>query len=378
MKILILSNGKGEDALAVTLLRAMDKNKESSLEICALPTIGNGSAYTAAGYNSYAVKAKLPSHGFTGLNLFALLKDMRAGLIGITLKQIKIIKKLSGDSDLIICVGDIYPVLLASLFTKKTIIHLATAISVKFRKFNWIEKRIFKNRCKTIFTRDSETATHLTNKNIKAKYLGNIMMDDPNLIPDKEYLESKTDKKVLGLIPSARQDAYSNIKKMLSLISIMKNPQNMEFLLSFAPTLTLSQLEKEIKDTKWKISYDKIISNNISIKIINGNIGNVLKNSDIAIGMTGTGNEQAAGLGIPLVLIKTGHASSRARIRQYEKILGNAVIAPIGSDSEIAKKIEALLKDEKKLSFMSNAGKEIMGGIGAAERIAKEILKVKP
>jgi len=336
MEILVLSNGKGEDSLAVTLLKAMD----APVKIKALPLVGDGRAYADAGIETTDVDQDLPSHGFGGTRISSLLKDIRAGLGRVTLNHVRALKKLSSGADLIICVGDIYPVLLAGLFTGKPIIHVATAISVRIRKYNFAEIALFRKRCRKVFSRDEETASFLRSKGVGAECVGNLMMDDPGLAETGEDLKIPADKFVIGLLPSSRPDARSNTEKMLKVMSHIGRDMNVEHVIA----------------TK-------------------GLMGDVIRRANLIVGMTGTGNEQAAGLGKPVVLIEHGPAASRKRIRQYEKLLEGAVVSFGGDDKKVAGGIMSLIKDPGRLREMGEAGRKILGGPGAARKMAEAILR---
>ena len=389
MEILVLSNGKGEDALAVTLLKAIEeafgKRKLPLPKFSAVPLVGDGEAYTRSGYPASGGGKNLPSHGFGGLRVISLLRDIKAGLIGMVIKEIDVLKKRSKTADLIICVGDLYPVILAAFFTDRPIIHLATAISVSFQKYNALEIALFKKRCKLVISRDSATANFLVKRGVNAKFLGNIMMDDPTLVQKTVDFGISGEKKVLGLLPSSRGDSYSNIARMLKVISHIGNQGKFEYLLSLSPVLDIKKLEGHLSRLNYRfvpnpadpVEVARIYGKtNIYVRIISGNFAGIIKRSTLVLGMTGTGNEQAAGLGTPLFLIEEGESASRKRVRQYQRLLAGAMETGSGTDEKIAAQILALVNDPRRLSKMADAGRKIMGEPGASLRMAEEILQV--
>ena len=60
MKILFLSNGHGEDGIAVQVLQAL-RHQDSELELCALPIVGEGNAYRKAEVPIISPVKTLPS-----------------------------------------------------------------------------------------------------------------------------------------------------------------------------------------------------------------------------------------------------------------------------------------------------------------------------
>lgn len=391
MKILVLSNGRGEDSLAVTLIKSIEKlfldKHLHHLSVDAFPIVGDGEAYRREGISVVGVGQHLPSRGFGGSHLSYLLEDVKAGLIKTAFKQVGMLREISKAYDIIISVGDIYPLILAAFFTKKLIFHVATAVSVSYKRFGAIEIELFKRKCKAFFTRDPETARELLNKGVRAKFVGNIMMDDPNIASKDVPLEIDKNRTAIALLPSSRGDAAENVVTYLSVINNLKDPDLYEFLLSVASEHQFGEIAEKVDKDKWRIDKAKewktpVIGRILGagghiIKVIRGHFGDVVRASTIVIGSTGTGSEQAAGLGKPLVILRTqGPHTSPARINMYSKMLAGAVFVPDGSSEQIAQKIKDLLGDKAKLDQMSEAGRRLMGGGGASPKIAEEILKL--
>jgi uncharacterized protein (TIGR03492 family) len=384
MKLLVLSNGKGEDVLAVTLLEALIREHELSgkeaPDIIALPLIGDGKSYKETGITTIGRGLSLPSQGFIG-SPWALLKDIRSGLIGMLIERIMTLRKVSKDRDHIICVGDIVPVLLAKLFTKKPIIHVSTAVTVKFRKFGPLEMSAFRKRCELVFAKDRQTAEFLSSRGVNARFSGNLMIDDRNLVGSgTSYKDSTAD--TVALLPSSRDDAYDNIRRMVRIIFHLSG-SSMKLLLPFSENLSADKLGGIIKGLGIKTSasdekdalWEAWLGKDIVLLAIKGHFADALKSSKAAIGMTGTGNEQAVGLGVPLILIEEGSSASSSRLRFYEKLLEGSVLPLRGSDEKIASGIRDLLLDNDRLKKMSEAGRKTIGEPGAAKRMASEIMK---
>ena len=367
MKILVLSNGKGEDSIAVTVLLELRKllfaKKSDGLTLKALPIVGEGNAYRKLGIRVLGAEKPLPSGGF-GLQSFAMFwRDIFSGLFGLHLRQIKILKQ--EKCDLIIAFGDLFCVWLA-LFSKRPVIHVGTAFSIHLRE-SWAIERWILLKCKLVITRDEPTAEHLQKYGIKAKYFGNPMMDDPVLqlaSLQAGQLASQV-KSVICLVPSSRDDAYSNLQRMLDVISKMAGQAEYQFVVSVAPNLDLRKVKELVSP------YEK----SLSILLSKDDFGVVISSSTIAIGMTGTGCEQVVGLGVPLVLLRgKGPQSSKGRLVHYQKLLGDSVFVPEGTTETIAFQIRELLRDKNRLQKMALVGQHRMGLPGGAKKIAEAIL----
>ena len=79
MRALMVSNGSGEDRIAVALARAWQK-QEPDLELEALALVGKGDFYTEAQIPLRPVQFSPPSEGFAYLHPGLLWQDLRGGL----------------------------------------------------------------------------------------------------------------------------------------------------------------------------------------------------------------------------------------------------------------------------------------------------------
>ena len=389
MKILILSNGKGEDSIAVTVLRAVQKTASSSspITLTALPLVGDGHGYRAIGVEVVGARPLLPSGGFGHQGFRNLVEDIRAGLFGLIGHQLATIRNENPDS--ILAVGDMFPVILG-LLSKKPVIHIGTAFSLYLRKTFFFEDWLFR-RCEKVFTRDAVTADYYQKKGIRAEYVGNVMMDDPTINADGgtrsvlpcsdtgcRNLDScacgndtlSQDKKdphiVIGLIPSSRMDAYDNLERLFEICRHIPQRSLISFSVSIAPNLEMERIQ----------SIASRFASELRIILETEPLISVIRKSTVAMGMTGTGNEQVVGLGCPLVLIQgRGPQSTKNRLIHYQRLLGESVSVPGGTDAVIGKQVGELLEQPERLTQMGVIGRERMGLPGGAIKIARGILQ---
>ncbi|MDR1323201.1 MAG: lipid-A-disaccharide synthase-related protein [Candidatus Margulisbacteria bacterium] len=387
--ILVISNGRGEDSIAVTLLENLKKVlrqeelSEADLNIIALPLVGEGLLYKNTGYFTAATWNDLPSHGF--FSVFSFLRDLRRGLLDNWRKQAEIIRREAQTADLILTVGDIWPVLLVSLFgQRKKIVHMATAASIYIRRYSLAEIWLFKKYVSCVICRDLPTCTELQKFSVNAFYAGNPMLDDPILRSTNTNLGLDKKRRRIVLIPSSRADAYGNISRMLNVVKHFSVKNNFQFVISLAPNLNLDRLRLALNKSDWSlfdlqhkktpIAAELLSKNSAQVYVVHGYFRECLNEASLVIGMTGTGNEQIAGLGIPLVLLKgKSAAASRGRLRHYKKLLDGAVFAPRGSDEKIARAVTELLASSKKLQSMADAGRARLGAAGGSHFIARKI-----
>ncbi len=81
--VLFLSNGHGEDAINCQILKAL-RASGADVDVSAMPVVGDGAAYTRSTVPIIGPTSKMPSSGVFYMNPLYLLKDIRAGLMGVT------------------------------------------------------------------------------------------------------------------------------------------------------------------------------------------------------------------------------------------------------------------------------------------------------
>ena len=111
-RLLIISNGHGEDTMGVLLGKAL---RERGIVVSAFPLVGEGRAYVSAGLPVVGVQKTMPSGGFILEGVHGLWQDLRAGLLGLTWRQMRAMRQLSKVTDWVLGVGDVYPLLMKAL-----------------------------------------------------------------------------------------------------------------------------------------------------------------------------------------------------------------------------------------------------------------------
>jgi len=397
-RVLFLSNGHGEDAIAAAILKRMKKYyfssplKNQKIEFLALPLVGKGDAYDKIGVRKVCQVKELPSGGFVLQGLRFFFKDIWHGLLGIIWQQIKVLKTAGKEISLVVSVGDFYPFILAIFFIRKPIIYIGTAISVYMRKFYFLERFFLKYFTKVAICRDESTAEYLSNCGINALFLGNPMMDEM-----EEDNFTFPFSPVIGFLPSSRPDAYENIMNMLRFIQTLENCKekqenlkeekrgDIHYVFSISEFLDASKIKKIVEDEGWRMdvrqgkgkekpSVGK--KNKLKATFVYGYFKGVINASSLVIGTTGTGCEQAVGLGkVVFILPGKGPHTSKPRLRFHKKLLGKA-IRIIDKQECAGKEVLTLLKDREKLSLLGKIGEKTMGPPGGCKKIARLIYQL--
>ena len=108
--------------------------------------------------------------------------------------------------------------------------------------------------------------------------------------------------------------------------------------------------------------------------VLRGAFSAILHSAALALGTAGTANEQAAGLGVPVIGFPTpGPQYTRAFAERQRRLLGAALTLCPPDPERIAAAARALWQDPKALERARAAGRARIGPPGAPPRIAQEV-----
>jgi len=380
--ILFISNGYGEDTISSRIIQSL--REKSTVPIFALPLVGQGHAYSACGIETVGPGRLMPSGGMIPGSVKNLITDFSSGLARLTLEQICAIKAMKKEVQMTVAVGDIYPVILSMLFSVKPVIMVGTAKSDYFYHYNWSERMVMRISCARVFTRDELTAASLRKYSIDAEWVGNAMMDSLTVTGIDFGLVSGYP--VVALLPGSRKEAYNDIAVILE--SVQKLSKRMEgkvsFVMAVADSIPVPSLFKDAEQDGWTLKEGNkaqgalyvLSRDSLSIAVSQGVFGDVLVRAAIVVGQAGTGNEQAVGMGKPVVTFESSGKKSLGWYRMRQKgLLGDSISVVDKDDERIAMEAFSILSDEDRYRQMERIGHERMGPPGAADRMASCILE---
>jgi uncharacterized protein (TIGR03492 family) len=403
MKLLILSNGHGEDAIAARIAEKLQLAPNLP-ELAILPLVGEGHAYRGLNIPLIGRVKKMPSGGFVYMDSRELWRDLQGGLLQLTLAQFQSIRQWGQEGGKILAVGDILPLLFAWMSgaeyafvgTAKSEYYLRdennclTSTSLLQRSlgsdyFPWERWLMSRPNCKAVFPRDSLTTHNLQQFSIPAFDLGNPMMDGLE-VTTKSFLDSSKPLTILLLPGSRSPEAERNWLLILQAVNeILQEFTNQEiyFLAAIAPSLDLEPLKSALSIQQWQIMSlnlaDILINDPQAISFQKGNAKLFLSQhayedclhlSDLAIAMAGTATEQFVGLGKPVFSLPgegPQFTSNFAKRQTY--LLGESVIL-VNNLAEIGKTLKSVLNSPEKRQAIAENGKKRLGQPGAAARIA--------
>lgn len=389
-RVLFVSNGYGEDMVAAYTAVAMQRHAPH-ITVKGFPTVGSGAFYNKLGVDLAGTGPDLPSEGFVR-SVGDVIKDIRHGFFGETLRLGKRLRVASGNFDYIVAVGDDYILLFTSLSTSHKPEH---KIFINIQQSEWfgghkpfkqhhslIERLWVKRLSRLVFVRDSKTKDFLIEKGLhQVRSCGNPMMDCFN-IHEKPVLPG--DKKTIGILPGSKQEAYDNLALAFDVVRILcKKGLDCNYAIALSSHLSMERISEEYDLVPSKTG-DKQVrgfhtfsmsDTGATVFVSQSMFGDIINESVALIGTSGTGNEQAAGLGKPVFgYWGRGPQITKKFMEAQKKLLGPSLILSPPEPELIARRMMDLLEDGARLEELAKNGKKRMEGRGSINCIVKEIL----
>ena len=358
-KIIIASNGYGEDAIGAMLAKKL-REKLPESKISAFVLVGRGDAYIKSGFEVESAQSVTPSGGVLKYSIKDLWRDVRAGLLKQVRAQLMDWQKISHRIRTPICAGDVYLLLNTLLGSGARPLFLATAKTVYLSGHWRLERAIINKFTLRTWARDSKSAEQLGNKAI---YSGSPIMD---LLSGNEILQDSDKKNIILLLPGSRSRACKDVKLLLDSVEILQaSTSDYKFKMVLAPTLPLDEFFGSCESYGWNVNKDSLTRNNIIISLKYDSVAKNTNGVKILLGLGGTANQLCAGLGIPVISI------DEKGKRVQKKLLGDSEILTEKNADSLANAALRVLNDSKLYDFMSSAGRERMGSPGALDDIVK-------
>ncbi|MGY6529541.1 MAG: lipid-A-disaccharide synthase-related protein [Cyanobacterium sp.] len=420
-KVLVISNGHGEDLNGSLIAEAL-RDIDPSLQVDAFPIVGQGKSYLSKGFTVVVPTLTMPSGGMFYLNTFNFIKDLWAGLIGLTLRQILTLFKVRNQYDIFVGVGDILPLLLCFLIRRKFYIFLVAYTSYYSDKGKLglpLFSRFLLNSslCLGVLTKDNYTAKDLQRQGIKkVSCHGYPIMDALKHNSDRlscDYggnpITNDSNALMVALLPGSRvPEALRNLELQIQVCErlVALSSQSWRFCGALVNDIIHNDIAVIAKNLGWNFYFanefknveknDYISLRNkpekfILIKQIKGKdvvielfyhtFAEILVKSDVILGMAGTAVEQGVGLGKPVVqIIGQGPQFTYRFAEAQMRYLGiNVRTVNEFQDLDLmfsqgAREIMEMVEDSQYLMDCRENGLERIGSAGASRAIAHSII----
>ncbi|HEY8417953.1 MAG TPA: lipid-A-disaccharide synthase-related protein [Limnochordales bacterium] len=391
MNVLLVTNGHGEDRLALCLAGALTERRPA-LRLRALPLVGEGRLLAEAGLAVAGPRVHVPSGGLVRPTWDAVWRDLRAGLIGQFRRQMGFLRAQASWVDWAIAVGDTFAGWVTGrCLPGRPLILVATAKSAYIHGHSRLEALWMRRRCRRVFTRDEPTAAELRRFGVPAAWQGNLMMDALDVTGQTPVAPGEGP--VVALLPGSRTDAYVNLGSLAHCLERLAltlprkaGGTQLVGLVPLAPGLRMDRAAAVLLEKGWTpmpaqlpaaLGFRDFGKQGARLRLTRGVFGDVLCAADVVIGLAGTANEQAAGLGKPVVAFPGPGVQFGPRfLRAQKRLLGDALAVVPPDPHAVAAEAAAILQDESRRAHMGAVGRGRMGPPGAARRMAADIVRL--
>ncbi|RDI95636.1 hypothetical protein DV704_04970 [Meiothermus sp. QL-1] len=384
--VLIISGGNAEDLIGATLAQHL-----AGLRLAALPLVGAGRRYEGHVERILGPRREMPSGGFPFNSLENLLADLKAGFLLEVAQQIRAAQQARREVRAVAAVGDAYALaigVLASDWGRRPLFHLQPQVShyywggrsvwERLRQPNQFAaedymfyERFMHRYVRAVYVRDKPSEARARALGMhKARFVGGMAMD--TLGPPERSLEGLLDgRKVLVLLPGTRADVRFSLPLMLEAAALLPELQGLVAWAHNFDRVPLPEgwrLEPQDETTAVARRGEQ------RVWLLRGAFSAILHVGYVAIGTAGTANEQAAGMGLPVVAFPTpGPQYIYPNALRQSRLLGKALRLVEAHPERVAEAVRVFLADEAAREEARREGFERNGPRGALPRIAEEI-----
>lgn len=386
--LLLLSNGTAEDLIGARLLGEVGRRA------WVLPLVGGGRAYAGVpGAARLGPTLALPSGGFPFGSAANLRADLRAGLIGTTLEQVRAARAAGREAGAVVVVGDAHALTLGTLAARAGGVplvqvqplvsaHYAEGLGMRgaLRELNALGANIpmpselaLARRAHAVYLRDAATARLYAAQGVPARWAGSFAMDTLPA-PERDVCALTGGRPVLALLPGSREDHRASLPRMLRAAARLPEATPLVAWAHGWDAVTLPPgwaLRVEDDRTAWAEG------EGAEVALLRGAFGAIARAADVAVGTAGTANEQLAGLGVPVVAFSTrGPQFTPGFVRRQGRLLGEALRLAPADPEAVAAEVRVLLRDGRVRARAALAGMTRVGPGGALPVIAAELRKL--
>ncbi|MEM8612340.1 MAG: lipid-A-disaccharide synthase-related protein [Cyanobacteria bacterium P01_H01_bin.105] len=395
MRLLCISNGHGEDLIAIRILQTL-RGLLPDLQMAALPIVGEGRQYQKLDIEIVGPTKQMPSGGFIYMDSQQLARDLQGGLLQLTMAQLRAMGKWLRPNDVVLAVGDIVPLLFGWLSrcsygfvgTAKSEYHVRDEQGRCLDQSRVLDRLDFQRTCVympwerwlmkrsvCVFPRDGITTRRLQHWAVDAYDAGNPMMDGFVISANRQIPEQQG--LIVLLLPGSRApEAYENWQRLLQAASsIIRHRQSVTFLTAAAPSLELEELTPALVNNGWQPQGQTYQRDGHRLFLSQKSFVDYAHRAHIAIATAGTATEQFVGLGKPvLTLPGNGPQFTLSFAQAQARHLGPSVTL-VEHPHEAGQVLSAILQDPERQAAIYQNGLHRMGPPGAGQRIAEILVK---
>ena len=192
---------------------------------------------------------------------------------------------------------------------------------------------------------------------------------------------------LIGVLPGSKHEAYDNLPVIFDVIKALAlRRRGMLFAFALSRALELEKILAEyslkkiptfvgLADAKLYSTYG-LSGYDAEIIFAYDIFGDVINESKAVIGISGTGNEQAAGMGKPVFgFWGKGPQITKKFMQAQKRLLGPSLILSPPDPGLIAERVARMLDDQNALHEIRNNGIMRMEGRGSISLLAQDIAR---
>jgi uncharacterized protein (TIGR03492 family) len=364
VNISFLTNGYGEDrtgALIACELRQLAPHHP----IVAIPMVSNGDAFQKHGFETVWEGSFPPGQGFGSQEFRLFLKDIPYARDYF--RYLGFLARQRSQINHAFVVGDVFLLIHAYFGLGRKSVFLALAKSDHMNPHSGIEEWVIRNFASRVLTRDAYTAERLRAKGIDARFLGNPIMDgigEPG--PEKPSVPP-----IISLFPGSRDEAAQNFQRIIAVIDQIAEP--VQYLCALSPVIDIAKMAESVQASGWVLTEENVLRKGDKTVALGKDLfERSLHDSTLVIGMAGTANEQAAGMGRPVIsFVGAGAQTTPSRMIDQERLLGGAAAYISDFPEGVSREISWLLAHPEERERRGAIGRQRMGPPGGAKKIAE-------
>lgn len=370
MKLLVISNGYGEDAIGAQVVRRLP----SSIEVAAYPTLGAGRAYSKV-CPIVGPRRYLPSEG--NRTRGSLLRDASAGF-GIN-AALSFMRTEARQFESVLVVGDMLGVVMCWLTGNRARLYLDVYKSGHANVYSSVERWILRRAAELVFPSDQILAGQLAMSGVNARFAGNVMMDALVTGP-YDAASRRRNSTAVAVLPGSRASMPENLAFQMDVLRRVQGIEKVDIFAVLAAGAHDLARTGSVAGMKWtpgdgtEGDLGVLSDGMMSVHLSSGSLGAVLDACDIVLGQAGTANLQAIGLGRPVITFTSGR-SREVRRRRVSALAGEGRILLERDAGLMAAQVATLLANPAERRRRGDLGRERIGPPGAIEAIIAELLR---
>lgn len=230
-------------------------------------------------------------------------------------------------------------------------------------------------RADRVYARDAATASYLSGRGVAAAYLGNPMMDGL-AAPPLEGLGPDAGRDVVALLPGSRAHAAESVRFMIGVLERVPAVHGL-----------VAWLGDEVPEPPEGWEPEQAVTASVGgvraawrrpaggqrVWWVEGRFASVLASARAVVGTTGTANEQAVGLGLPVVAFVVPPLYGADFVRNQARLLGRGLLVSKREPAAVAARLVEALRDERVRAAAKAAGAERMGLPGGSAALADDL-----